>query len=226
VKTAAITLGLSLALAAALAGDAAANDRSSHERVKPTEIKKNGEVVGLRIKLTLRPVDDARPIVRIGIGPNDPAKYDYSTFREQASDPKKGYLLHQFPEIELTKAEIGQGKAKQITLEVMYADAPELAKWDVTKDVELISAWGDKTSSVYWHVWGMQSWNADKASVFKLPAAGKKVSAPRKAARRVAMLRTSVARKLTARRTTARKLTARRTAARKFTALRTRFRGR
>ena len=220
-KTAVITTALSIALAAALAGDAAASDRSSHERVKATEIKKNGEVIGLRIKLTLRPVDDARPVVRIGIGPNDPAKYDFATFREQASDLKKGYLLHQFTEIELSKAEIGQGKAKPITLEVMYADAPGLAKWDVKKDVELISAWGDKTSSVYWHVWGMQSWTADKASLFKLPAAGKKASAPRKAARRIAALRTGAVRKLTtARKLTARKLTARRTT------LRTRFRAR
>ena len=220
-KTAAIATALSIALSIAAAGDVAASDRSSHERVKASEIVKNGEVVGLRIKLTLRPVDDARPVVRIGIGPNDPAKYDYATFREQAADPKKGYLLHQFPEIELTKAEIGQGKAKAITLEVMFADAPELAKWDPSKQVELISAWGDKTASVYWHVWGMQSWTADKASLFKLPAAGKKARAPRTAARRIAALRTSAARKLTtARRATARKLTARRTA------LRTRFRAR
>jgi hypothetical protein len=220
VKNAALVTAITLGLAAA-AGDAAASDRSSHERVKASAIKKDGAVVGLRLKLTLRPVDAARPIVRIGIGPNDSAKYDYSTFREQASDPKKGYLLHQFQEIALDAKEIGQGKAKEVTLEVMYADAPELAKWDAKKPVEVITAWGDKTSSVYWHVWGMQGWSPDKASVFKLPAA-KKASAPRKAARRVASaLRNRTARKLTtARRATARAMTARRTA------LRTRFRGR
>jgi len=217
VKTSAVTAALSIALAAA-AGDAAAFDRSSHERVKAAAIKKDGEVIGLRLKLTLRPVDDGRPVVRIGIGPNDAAKYDSSTFREQASDPKKGYLLHQWPEIELSKAEVGPGKAKQITLEVMYADVPELAKWDATKPVEVISAWSDKTASVYWHVWGMQGWNPDKASIFKLPAAKKKAArAPRKAARRVAMVGRSAVRKLGA----ARRSTARRTAA-----LRTRFRGR
>ncbi len=220
-KNAALVTAITLGLAAASAGDVAASDRSSHERVKASAIKKDGAVVGLRLKLTLRPVDAARPIVRIGIGPNDSAKYDYSTFREQASDPKKGYLLHQFQEIALDAKEIGQGKAKEITLEVMYADAPQLAKWDAKKPVEVITAWGDKTSSVYWHVWGMQGWSPDKASVFKLPAA-KKVSAPRKAARRVtSTLRTRATRKLTsARRTTARAMTARRTA------LRTRFRGR
>ncbi len=220
-NTAALVTAITLGLAAAAARDVAASDRSSHERVKATAIKKNGEVVGLRLKLTLRPVDAARPIVRIGIGPNDSTKYDYATFREQASDTKKGYLLHQWPEIPLDAKEIGQGKAKEVTLEVMYADAPQLARWDAKKPVEVISAWSDKGASVYWHVWGMQGWNPDKASVFKLPAA-KKVSAPRKAAaRRVAALRTSAARKLTtARRATARALTARRTA------LRTRFRGR
>lgn len=211
-------LGLLLAVR-----DAAASDRSSHERVKATAIKKDGEVVGLRIKLTLRPVDSARPVVRIGIGPNDAAKYDYSTFREQASDPKKGYLLHQWPEITLDPKEIGQGKAKEVTFEVLYADAPALAGWDAKKPVEVISAWSDKTASVYWHVWGMQGWNPDKASVFKLPAAGKKAGkSPRKAVRRVAAaLRGGTARKLTsARRATARAITAR------TSALRTRFRGR
>lgn len=216
-KTAALTIALSVALAAA-AGDAAAFDRSSHERVKATGIVKDGAVVGLRLKLTLRAVDDSRPVVRIGIGPNDQAKYDYATFREQASDPKKGYLLHQWPEIELAKADIGQGKAKEITLEVMYADAPELARWDPKKPVEVISAWGDKSASVYWHVWGMQGWNPDKASVFKLPAARKKaVRTPKKAARQIANLRTSAVRKLAV----ARRFTARRTAS-----LRTRFRAR
>lgn len=209
-KTAAVTTALSLLLAVAAARDAAAyNDRSSHERVKATAIKKDGAVVGLRLKLTLRPVDDARPVVRIGIGPNDQSKYDYATFRDQASDPRKGYLLHQWPEIALDKKEIGQGKAKEVTLEVMYADAPELAKWDASKPVEVISAWSDKTASVYWHVWGMQGWSPDKASVFKLPAAKKTAGkSPKKAVRRLA---TTAARKLTsARRATARALSARR----------------
>lgn len=213
-KTAALVTALSLGLAAAAARDAAALDRSSHERVKASAIMKDGAAVGLRLKLTLRPVDSGRPVVRIGIGPNDAAKYDSATFREQASDPKKGYLLHQWPEIALDPAEVGQGKAKTITLEVMYADAPELARWDASKPVEVISAWGDKTASVYWHVWGMQGWNPDKASVFKLPAA-KKARAPRKAARRIASaLRGRAARRFTAARIAARKLTARRTARR------------
>jgi hypothetical protein len=220
VKTAAAILALALGLA--VARPAAAQDRSSHERVKVSAIKKAGEVVGLRMKLTLRPVDDTRPVVRIGIGPNDATKYDYATFRDQASDTTKGYLLHQWPQITLDAKEIGRGKAKPITLEVLYADAPELARWDPTKPVEVISAWSDSNAGVYWHVWGMQSWSPDKASVFKLPAAKKKTaSAPKKAARRVAMLSRTAARRLTSvRRTTARKLTARRTA------LRTRFRGR
>src|SRR6185503_4508655 len=150
------------------------------------------------------PVDDTRPVVRIGIGPNDPSKYDYATFRDQASDPKKGYLLHQFQEITLDAKEIGPGKAKPIELELRYADVPALAKWDASKPLEVISAWSDSKASVYWHVWGMQSWSADKASVFKLPAARKKAaSPPKKAARRVAMLRRTAARKLTSvRRTT------------------------
>jgi hypothetical protein len=221
VKTAAAAI-LAFTATAALARDAAAQDRSSHERVKVTAIKEKGEVVGLRMKLTLRPVDSARPVVRIGIGPNDATKYDYATFRDQASDPKKGYLLHQFQEITLDAKEIGPGKAKPITLEVRYADVPALATWDPAKPLEVISAWSDSKASVYWHVWGMQSWSADKASVFKLPAAKKKTaSAPKKAARKVAMLRRTAARKLTTvRRTTARALTARRTA------LRTRFRAR
>ena len=62
-KNAALVTAITLGLAAA-AGDAAASDRSSHERVKASAIKKDGAVVGLRLKLTLRPVDAARPIVR------------------------------------------------------------------------------------------------------------------------------------------------------------------
>ncbi len=220
-KTAAAVI-LALAVSAAFAREAAAQDRSSHERVKVTAIKKAGEVIGLRMKLTLRPVDDTRPVVRIGIGPNDASKYDYATFRDQASDASKGYLLHQWPEITLDAKAIGRGKAKPIELEVLYADNPALARWDATKPLEVISAWSDSKASVYWHVWGMQSWSADKASVFKLPAARKKAaSTPKKAARRVAMLGRSAARKVTsARRTTARAFKARRTA------LRTRFRSR
>jgi hypothetical protein len=218
VKTAAAIAVIAIGLG--FAREAAAFDRSSHERIKISAIKKGTEVIGLRMKLTLRPVDESRPVVRIGIGPNDPSKYDYAAFREQASDPKKGYLLHQWPEITIDKKDIGQGKAKEVTLEVLYADAPELAKWDPAKEVEIISAWSDAKASVYWHVWGMQSWNPDKASVRKLPAR-KTAKAPRKAARRVAALgRTAARRFTTARRAAARTLTARRTA------LRTRVRSR
>lgn len=209
-KTALVIVSV-FSLLVVAAGGADASDRSSHERVKATAISKDGEVVGLRIKLTLRPVDSNRPVVRIGIGPNDSAKYNYSTFREQASDPKNGYLLHQWPEITLDAKDIGQGKAKPITLEVMYADVPALAKWDVKKPVELISAWGDATSGVYWHVWGMQGWNPDKASVFKLPSK-KKATVRKKAAAGAARLRSAV-RKLTPRKLS-RRLTARRTAMR------------
>jgi hypothetical protein len=83
------------------AGDAGAG-QSFHERVSASPITKDGEVVGLRLKLTLRPLEYQRDHVRIGLGPKA-ATYD-ANYRALASDASQGYLLHQWPTIATTAA--------------------------------------------------------------------------------------------------------------------------
>ncbi|HLU65142.1 MAG TPA: hypothetical protein VKZ63_02635 [Kofleriaceae bacterium] len=133
---------------------------SAHERVEAKPITKGGEVVGLRLKLTLRPDSSGYDTVRIGIGPNNGTRP--SDHRGAASDPSKGYLLHQFPEVKGLKA----NTPKEVTVEVLYKDVPNLKPGSA---VEVITAWSGPHNPGYWHVYGMQSIQADKASVITLP---------------------------------------------------------
>jgi hypothetical protein len=112
---------------------------SFHERVEAKPITKGGEIVGLRLTLTLRP-SGSEKAVKIGLGGNYNNSGSYQT---AASDPKAGYLLHQFPEIQV------DGRTpKEVKLEVLYKDAPGLKPGS---KVEVVSAW----MGSHLHVWGM-----------------------------------------------------------------------
>jgi hypothetical protein len=67
---------------------------ASHERSRPPRSQERRG--GGAAHRSPRPVDDARPIVRIGIGPERPGQVRLLHLPRSASDPKKGYLLHQF----------------------------------------------------------------------------------------------------------------------------------
>jgi hypothetical protein len=142
-----------------------ADAQSFHEKVDPKEIKKGGQVVGLRLKLTLRPESGStQDKVRVGLGSmKTPANAPYDWHRAAASDASKGYLVHQWPEIAIDPK---TDKAKEVTLEVLYADVPGL---EPGSEVEVISTWNAPNNRTYWHVWGIQSVYKDPKSVIKLP---------------------------------------------------------
>ena len=144
---------LLLGLAGA-SGEAAAE--SFHERIEAKPINKGGEVVGLRLKLTLRP-NGGEKTVLIGLGSN-PNK-DNSNYGNRASDPKLGYLVHQFAPIQLDSR-----NPKEVTLEVLYKDAPGLVPG---AEVDVVSAWKGTSRT---HVWGMNRGSISQPKI-TLPAA-------------------------------------------------------
>jgi len=143
-----------------LSTDALADSR--YERLEVKEIKKGGEVVGARFKMTLRP-ERGHDKVLIGLGPNTLTSGDLgsnSDSRTKARDKSAGYLLHQWDEIK-----VESGKPQEVTLEVLYKDVPSLKPG---ADVEIISAWHGQGAS-YWHVWGLQVFGKDPNGLKKLP---------------------------------------------------------
>jgi hypothetical protein len=135
---------------------------SHHERVEVTPMKSKGEVVGLRIKLTLRP-ENGQTTVRIGLGPKG-GLARASDFREKASG-ETPYLLHQFKEMR----NLTDRQPKEVTLTVKYADAPNLVPG---KEVEVISAWNAPSYGSYWHVYGARTTlTPSGGNLIKLPAA-------------------------------------------------------
>lgn len=135
---------------------------SSHERVEVSPLKEKGEVVGLRIKLTLRP-ENAQTTVRIGLGPTG-GLARASDFRAKAAGDTP-YLLHQFKEIR----NLTDRQPKEVTLTVKYADAPGLQPG---KEVEVISAWNAPSYQSYWHVYGARTTlTPSGGTMIKLPAA-------------------------------------------------------
>jgi hypothetical protein len=207
-----IALSLPVLAFGLLAASPAAEAVSAHERVEAKPITKGGEVVGLRLKLTLRPDGSGYDTVRIGIGPNDGTRP--SDHRGAASDPGKGYLLHQFPEVK----GVPGNTPKEVTVEVLYKDAPGLLK--AGAEVEVITAWSGPHNKGYWHVYGMQSIQRDAASVIKLPqpkaGAGSQASQASSSRARAAsrMTATRKATAATRKNTAARKATARKSTAR------------
>jgi hypothetical protein len=166
------------AIAFVLASADAHAYQSSHERAAASPIMKNGEVVGMRIKLTLRPNERERNLVRIGLGPITLASTSVgggtAEYRGQASDVSKGYLVHQWPEVKIEENELA--KPKEITLEVLFKDAPNLVPGS---KVEVITAWhSDKPNGAsYWHIWGLQAVNPDASSVLVVPGTPKPAAA-------------------------------------------------
>ncbi|HUS67834.1 MAG TPA: hypothetical protein VMZ28_25035 [Kofleriaceae bacterium] len=125
------------------AGARTADAESFHEKVEARPINKAGAVVGLRLILTLRP-DGTQKKVLVGLG-KPSSSYSSTNYRTAATDPKQGYLVHQWPEVEL------DGKnPKEVTLEVLFADAPGL---QAGTDIDVVTAW---TGGSAVHVWGMK----------------------------------------------------------------------
>lgn len=171
-------LPIALITATATSADAV----SRHEKVEVKEMKSGGEVVGMRVKLTLRPDGSGYQHVRIGLGPKGGDKSN--DFRQKASDPGKGHLLHQFPEVK----DIKNNEPKEMTFEVKYADVSNLKPG---QEFEVISAWGGNPNNKdYYHVYGMTSTLAS-GDAYKAPGKpqaqqqqlAKRTRAPKKATR-------------------------------------------
>jgi len=152
-----------LLVSAGMAGSAEAQF-SRHERVELAPIKKGGEVVGVRLKATLR-AEGQHGVVRVGLGPNSMTGTEsFSTNgsgRSMASDPAQGYLLHQWPEMK-----VEAGKPLEIKLEVLFKDAPNLKPG---QQVEIIAAFNNEAKSDYWHVYGLQKLGGTAESLKKVP---------------------------------------------------------
>ena len=135
-------LSLLVLLLATAAGLRDADAESFHEKEEARPITKGGAVVGMRVVVTLRP-DGSQPRVKVGLGKRKNS-FGSTNYQTAATDPAKGYLIHQWPEIEVP------GKAaKEVTLEVLFADVPDLKPGD---DVDLVTAWVGSSRT---HVWGM-----------------------------------------------------------------------
>jgi hypothetical protein len=140
-----------------------------HERVKVTPIKEQGKVVGARLKLTLRPTGGEKR-VRVGLGPMNYREGGRNDYRALASDPKKGYLVHQFEEI----TGLSGNKPIEKNFEIRYGEGNKLKGGE---KLEVISAWNSTTgnNANSWHLWGMQNVHGinDPGSVVTLPTATK-----------------------------------------------------
>jgi len=164
-----LSLVASLAVLGTSVGLAQAVDR--HERVTIKPIKKGSEVVGLRVEMTLRP--ELYTHARVGIAPAKKYQQGTSnkTFRNAASDPKVGHLLHQFKEVRVEKY-----KPKPVILEVLYKDQPNLKPGD---KIEIVTAFsGTGKISDYWHVYGMTSNLMERPQRYALPGSASAAAKP------------------------------------------------
>jgi hypothetical protein len=160
-----------------------------HERVEVSEITKDKQVVGMKIKLTLRPEGYER--ARIGIAPA--GKKASGDHREAASDPSKGHLLHQFKEVAFDTQD-----PKPVEVKLMYKDAPNLKPGEA---FELVSTFNKASNANYWHVYGMtgaggqpekftapgkpqQAAAQRKSGITEIRRSGRKAKAARRTARR------------------------------------------
>jgi len=133
-------------------------DVARHERVEVKPLKEKGEVVGLKVEMTIRPEQYSK--ARIGIGPKGGAlNMQGADHQKAAALPETGYLLHQFAHEDLVP-----NTPKKVTLEVRYKDAPKLKPG---QEIEIISAF-DHGPNV-WHVFGMWRRGAGNVPSFKAP---------------------------------------------------------
>lgn len=142
---------LALLTVAAVASTAAAQSR--HDRLSIKPLKQGSQTVGITLKLTLLPnTFRDGDIVRIGLGRNnwqDFTKAKGATdHRSAAADKAYGYAVYQ-KEIRDIKTD----DPREVTLEIPYADMPDLKPGD---SVDVFTAWGreGKVTNT-WHVWGV-----------------------------------------------------------------------
>jgi len=141
---------------------AQASARPRHERIKIAPWKENGTIVGIKLKMTLRPSNEGRTVVRIGLGDMSMGKFNWQTGRDRVA--KGDYLAYQWPEI----TGLAQNGAKEVELKVRYSDAPKLKPGT---QVEVVSAWNNAAKNQYWHIWGLQAMTRDQTMVVTLPNA-------------------------------------------------------
>jgi len=141
---------------------AQASARPRHERIKIAPWKENGTVVGIKLKLTLRPANEGRTVVRIGLGDMSMRSFNWQKGRDRVA--KGDYLAYQWPEI----TGLAQNGAKEVELKVRYSDAPKLKPGT---QVEVVSAWNNAAQNQYWHIWGLQAMTRDATMVVTLPQA-------------------------------------------------------
>jgi len=147
-------------LAAATLAPVVHADVARHERVEVKPLNEKGEVVGLKVEMTIRPEQYRK--VRIGIGPKGGAlNMQGADHQKAAALPETGYLLHQFAHEDLVP-----NTPKKVSLEVRYKDAPKLQPG---QEIEVISAF-DHGPNV-WHVFGMWRRGAANVPSFKAPGA-------------------------------------------------------
>jgi hypothetical protein len=161
-------LAAAIACATVGIGTASANNFAFFERVKVSELKEKGEVVGAQIKLTLRPDSTNYKGVKMGIAPGNGASN--SNNRVWSIDPKAGVLLHQFPAI----TDIKPNQPKEITLKLKYKDAKKITPG---QQFQIVSAWYNGDGKSASHVYGPTRTGFVTEKSYTLPKAKKTANA-------------------------------------------------
>lgn len=119
-----------------------------HEDVELKPWKEQGEVVGFKLKLTLRPAYYSFCQVGLGCMDEKKAGADYTEKRRAAWDKDKGYLRLVFP------LETGLSGDKDVEYPVRYGDGNDLKPGET---VDVISGFSqnEPKDRVYVHIWGM-----------------------------------------------------------------------
>jgi hypothetical protein len=190
-----LTVLLALFFVATSAGEADA-DRSRHERMKVSPIKKGGDVVGMKIKMTLRADDASKDTVRINLVKDQTYSWDASNKRPDgtsksdrarlAGSEKSDILLHKLGEFKNLKSK----EIKEVEFEVLYSKAKGIKPGD---KIQVVSAWV-QSGNTNWHIWGAKGdFGGDgknqvkvpgKAGAAKKPATAKKPAAKKPAAKK------------------------------------------
>ena len=159
----------------------------THERVSVTDWVEKGDVVGVKVKLTLRPTSFTQ--VRVGLGDQAQQslagmKNSDNTWREAAAGVKGNYIVHSFGEVKGVTART----PKEVEFSVRYANAPNLKPG---QPIEVVTAWKKGT---YWHIHGAQSPLFNQKVTYNLPKASSRLGkvVPPKAKPKTPTTRTSV----------------------------------
>ena len=134
----------------------------THERVTVSEWVEKGDVVGIKVKLTLRPKGVTQ--VRVGLGDQSKqaiAKLNShdSSWRKAAAGVSGSFIVHSFGEVKGVTART----PKQVEFSVRYSDAPNLTPG---QNIEVVTAWKKPN---YWHIHGAETPLYRQSVTYKLP---------------------------------------------------------